>query len=326
MGNGSFFQMTQCCNTKGDIGKGSFNLSQNFFSNILSPEQKKCETFKGGTNIIKNDRKVTKTISKLSSQSGSPIELKEIKIRQPEFDPKIYPTLELTGELFSEQKLYININGIKNSLRHKKDGTSFFGLKDNNDYAGTHLCDYLLDSKKIDINNNDSTITGRVFKIYYNRKEKCYILYFIHNTLILYYKIDNIVFLELDKDYYIILGDIFMTINIKKSVSQDKKINIQVEIENEKPKKYNYYQKDMPIKIGRMNCHINIPKASISKFHSIIDYSEDSFFYKDNNSTNGSSLLIKEDDFIRIRGDMSFKLEDIPFKIKEIPPQKLSSS
>jgi len=41
------------------------------------------------------------------------------------------------------------------------------------------------------------------------------------------------------------------------------------------------------------------------------------FFYKDENSTNGSTLLIKEDDFLKLKGIMNFKLEDIPFTIKE---------
>ena len=42
------------------------------------------------------------------------------------------------------------------------------------------------------------------------------------------------------------------------------------------------------------------------------------FFYKDENSTNGSTLLIKEDDFLKLKGKMSFKLEDMSFNIKEI--------
>ena len=37
------------------------------------------------------------------------------------------------------------------------------------------------------------------------------------------------------------------------------------------------------------------------------------------NSTNGTTLLIKKDDFLRIRGEMNFKLEDVTFKIQEIP-------
>ena len=35
-------------------------------------------------------------------------------------------------------------------------------------------------------------------------------------------------------------------------------------------------------------------------------------------STNGSTLLIKEDDYLKLKGEMNFKLEDISFKIKEV--------
>ena len=36
-------------------------------------------------------------------------------------------------------------------------------------------------------------------------------------------------------------------------------------------------------------------------------------------STNGSTLIIKESDTLKIKGEMNFKLEDVPFKIQEIP-------
>ena len=124
---------------------------------------------------------------------------------------------------------------------------------------------------------------------------------------------------ELDKDYFIILGDILLTITVKRSNnSNGKLLIILVETEDDRPKKYTFEQKEMPIKIGRDNCNINIPKSSISKLHSIIDFSNDNFLYKDAKSTNGSTLLIKEDDILKIKGVMNFKLEDISFKIKEI--------
>ena len=74
--------------------------------------------------------------------------------------------------------------------------------------------------------------------------------------------------------------------------TKEKKIQIQTEIENEKPNKYTYTPKEMPIKIGRVNCNIKIPRPSISKLHSILDYANDNFYYKDCGSTNGSTLFI----------------------------------
>jgi hypothetical protein len=230
--------------------------------------------------------------------------------------------LLLFGELFSNEIIEINKNGMKNSLKQRKDGLTIFGIKENTNSNDTlsNMCDYYLDLEKIDeINNNNNKLSGKVFEIYINKITRSYELYFLNNSLILYYKINNNIFFDLDKDYYLILGDIFLTILIKKSNETNEKIiHIQTEIENEKPKKYSFGPNEMPIKIGRINCNINISKPSISKTHSIIDFMDDNFYYKDCGSTNGSTLLIREDDTLKINGTMSFKLEDISFKIKEV--------
>ena len=228
--------------------------------------------------------------------------------------------LLLIGDLFSKDTIEINKYGIKNGLRQKKDSLSVFGIKEKNNgshNSNTNNCDYYFDMEKFDENN--SSIGGKVFEIFINKKNKTYTLYFLHNSLILYYKINNNVFFDMEKDYYLILGDIFLTIIVKKKTdTKEKTINIQTEIENEKPNKYTFEPKDMPIRIGRVNCHINIPRPSISKLHSVIDFLDDEFFYKDCGSTNGSTLLVREDDSLKLSGEMSFKLEDISFKIKEV--------
>ena len=43
------------------------------------------------------------------------------------------------------------------------------------------------------------------------------------------------------------------------------------------------------------------------------------FYFRDLGSTNGSVAVIKEDDRIKIKGDMKFKLENVPFRIMELP-------
>ena len=229
--------------------------------------------------------------------------------------------LIITGELFLNQIIEIDKYGMKKGLRKKKDGLSIFGCKDENNNSDLPIYDYYLDLKisKKDSNHHKHKKNMKVFEIFLDKKEKVYVLYFTHNSLLLYYKInDNLIF-DNDREYYLILGDILLTVTVKKALNTNEKvINILVEIEDEKPKKYVYEQKDVPIKIGRANCTIDIPKPSISKLHSIIDFSNDMFFYKDAKSTNGSTLLIKEDDILKIKGEMNFKLEDIPFKIKEI--------
>ena len=229
---------------------------------------------------------------------------------------KIKTSLKLSGELFLNKTLEIDKFGLKKSLRKKMDGIITFGIKAQDEPPNINKFDYVFEQKIVEkINKKRKHNIGKVFEILLDRRDKRYVLFYEHSSLLLYYKINNKLNLEYDKDYYLILGSIFLSINIKKSLKI--KINIQVELENEKSKKYIFEIKDLPIKIGRSNCNINIPKPSVSKLHSCLDYENDNFFYKDENSTNGSTLLIKEDDFLKLKGKMNFKLEDIPFTIKE---------
>ena len=166
------------------------------------------------------------------------------------------------------------------------------------------------------------TNTGRVFEIYYNKKTKDYTLRFLHPALILYYKINNFVYFNIGKEYSILLGSVFMTIIVKKTSPLEKTINIKIETGNNNPIKYTFNQNQTPIKIGRINkSEIPIFNSSISKRHGIIEYSKNSqsYYYKDMGSTNSSTLIIREGDSLKIKGEMNFKLEDVPFKIQEIP-------
>jgi len=230
---------------------------------------------------------------------------------------KIKTRLKLTGELFANKTLEIDKFGLKRSLKKKLDGIISFGIKGQEESPSNNKYDYVFEPNVVQkINKKRKHNDGKVFDILLDKREKVFVLFYSHPSLLLYYKITNKLNLECDKDYYLILGSIFLSINIKKSLKV--KINIEVELENEKSQKYSFEIKDLPIKIGRSHCNINIPKPSVSKLHSSIDYENDNFFYKDENSTNGSTLLIKEDDFLKLRGKMSFKLEDMAFNIREI--------
>ena len=165
------------------------------------------------------------------------------------------------------------------------------------------------------------TDTGRAFEIFYNKRSREYILRFLHPNIILYYRINTFVYFSIGREYYFLLGNVFMSVNVKKKSPIEKVITIEIEIENKRPMKYTFNQNQAPIKIGRANCEINICNSSISKKHGIIEYSKNSqsFYFKDMNSTNGSTLIIKVGDTLKIKGEMNFKLEDVPFKIQEIP-------
>ena len=282
----------------------SISSKIDLFKNSLAKNNKKYESY----NNFKFDFKNNSVFSRINN-------IEDI------FHLKIKTKLILSGELFLNENIEIDKFGMKNGLRKKHDGNSIFGIRNNNDNTNPCIYDYLIDLKKEEniSHLNKKLNIGKVFEIFLDKKDKVYVLYFSHNSLLLYYKIKNSLFFDEDKEYFLILGDIFLTVEVKPSFdSNEKIINIIVEIEDEKPKKYTFERKDIPIKIGRVNSSINIPKPSISKTHGIIDISNNIFFYSDMKSTNGSTLLLKEDDYLRIKGEMNFKLDDISFKIKEV--------
>ena len=240
-----------------------------------------------------------------------------------------FSKLLLTGDLFFGREIIITDTGMVNSKRNKKDGFTVFGLKNSVDISGQLNNDFIINFNKQSEdyeNMNADTESGKVFQIIFNKKSKDYILYFINPYLHLYYKINNYVYFYPQRDYFIFVGKIFFSIDVQKE-GNEQIINIQVDTydnnanKNEINKKYSFNQNKFIIKIGRVNCDINIPEKCISKLHGIIEFSKSNqkFYYKDMNSTNGTTLLIKKDDSLRIRGEMNFKLDDVTFKIQEIP-------
>ena len=143
---------------------------------------------------------------------------------------------------------------------------------------------------------------------------------YLTHSFFLYYQIKKNLILKIEKNYYFVLGDIIMVVLIKnKRKKKDFKIFIKIDNNISNSKKYFLSKEDLPIYIGRANCTINIDSKSLSKLHCYINYSEDddNFYFNDNNSTNGSILLVKEGDIIPIKGKMNFKLEDTSFWIEE---------
>ena len=246
----------------------------------------------------------------------------QIQNTQEEKINEIGSKLLVSGELIFWRELIISTNGIKYSLRKEKNDHVFFGVKNILNKAGESYNDLIINFfYQHQDKNIIETKTGRVFEIFYNKKIKEYILHFLHPNLILYSKINNFVYFIIGKDYYFLLGNIFVSIIVKKTSPIERTITMQVEVENDKPLKYSFNQNQVPIKIGRNNSEVNIFNSSISKNHGIIEYSKnmETFYYKDLGSTNGSTLIIKGGDILKIKGEMNFKLENVPFKIQEIP-------
>ena len=228
--------------------------------------------------------------------------------------------LLISGELLFYKEIIIQTYGLKNTRRKQSDDHVYFGLKNQkNPSSCFNYNDIIINYVPCEETESVETTTGRVFEIFYNKTSKDYTLKFLHPNLILYYKINNYVYFNTGKEYYLLLGNVFITINVIKNSPMEKAIVIQIENENNN---YTFNQNQTPIKIGRTNNNdLPIYSQSISKRHGIIEFSNNiqSFYYRDLGSTNSSTLLIKENDNLKIKGIMNFKLEDTPFRIQEIP-------
>ena len=323
----SNININKALNGNGGVNSSSNNNNTNInntninYSNIVVCHEPKKHM---SSSMLLNNNNNNKNMIKDSNSKGTVLTLNDLVLNnQNQEICGMGAKLLLSGELFFWKEIIMQTNGIKNSLRKEKDDHVYFGIKNKMNYAGALYNDLIInyfwhqeDVEMIETN------TCRVFEIYYNKKIKDYILKFLHPTLILYYKINNFVYFTTGKEYFFLLGSVFMTIIVKKTSPIEKVIYIKIEIDNNNPIKYTFNQNQTPIKIGRINkCEIPIFNSSVSKRHGIIEYSKNSqsYYYKDMGSTNSSTLLIKEGDNLKIKGEMNFKLEDVPFKIQEIP-------
>ena len=333
-------------NTQINHNTNNSNLSKNKYldlNNSKNDEEadKKSATFpkniqnlsiSNDNNININDesKKSQRNSLKLPELKNTVLSLSEIPFlsEMEEKKEENFSKLLLTGDLFFGKELIITDSGMINSKKNKKDGFTIFGLRNSKDIPELNI-DFIINfDKPTEEFGNIEALSGKVFEIIFNKKTKEYTLFFVNPYLYLYYKINNFIYFFPQRDYFLFVGKIFLSINIEK-VGSEQIINIQVdntaenkeENKEEINKKYKFNQNKNTIKIGRINCDINIPEKCISKIHGIIEFSKinQQFYYKDMNSTNGTTLLIKKDDFIKISGEMNFKLEDVNFKIQEIP-------
>ncbi len=272
--------------------------------------------------------RTTKTVNK-DNDKNDVISISDLSFISEKNEKDNFSKLLLTGDLFFNKEIIINDSGMRNSKRNKKDGYTVFGLRNTVDISGQLNNDFIINFKReIDEIGNVETETGKVFEIIFHKESKEYTLYFINPYLYLYYKINQFVYFYPGKDYYLFVGKIFFSIKTEKK-GDEHIINIQVDntcYDNEKPQpinqKYSFNSENKPIiKIGRIDCDINVCEQCISKVHGIIEFSKINrkFYYKDMKSTNGTTLLVKKGDFLKLKGEMYFKLEDVNFKIQEIP-------
>ena len=270
-------------NKKNKNKRGSKSNKVNKKDNITIEEQNKILS-----NINKYKANNKKVIKEPIEHRDSILTLNDLilNVKSQEEKYENGSKLLLTGELFFYKELIIQTNGLKESMRKQKDEHVFFGIKTKNNSSTCFVYNDIIVNYICSIEEADTieTETGRVFEIYYNKGSKDYSLRFLHPNLILYYKINNFVYFNTGKEYYLLLGNVFMTINVVKNTPMEKAIVIQIEIENNKPKNYSFNQSQTPIKIGRTNNNeLPIYCQSISKRHGLIEFSNNlqSFYYRD---------------------------------------------
>ena len=285
-----------------------------------------------GSNIINPNFKTHKIKQKISQISFSNFENEEnnettensnMNLIYFNNNNNLNLKLRLTGDLFFGGELIITPNGLINSIRNHNDGQTFFGINNSKDYTGTYYNDFVV-NYPFENDEYISSHTGRIFHISYSKKTNDYTLYLMNSNFCIYYEINNLIYFKNDKEYFIFIGKILMTITQKDSPFKQKIIQVKIEFENESQEEqtYEFKNTDVPIDIGRNKENkICIDDISISKRHAVILYSEENncFTYKDKRSTNGSTLIMKDDDSIKIKGEMKCKLNDIMFNIMEIP-------
>jgi hypothetical protein len=308
----------------------SNNETENNMTKVFSSSN--TTSILGGSLIVPNTTKIQKTknqnnnfsqISFSNFENDDNVETVENSILNIGKNNNLNLKLRLTGELFFGNELIITPNGLINSVRNHNDGQTFFGINNSKDYTGTYYNDYII-NYPFENEEYISNHTGRIFDISYSKKTNDYSLYLMNSNFCIYYEINNKIYFKNEKEYYILIGKILMTISQKDCPNKQKIINIKIEFEDESKKEqlFEFKNTDVPIDIGRNKENkIFIDDISISKKHGVILYSESqkSFIYKDKRSTNGSTLIMKDDDSIKIKGEMKCKLNDIMFNIMEIP-------
>lgn len=244
--------------------------------------------------------------------------------------------------LKSSQDLFINHSVVKideNGLSENPNkneilsGKVLFNISTNDNSKINN--NYLkLDNKE---NSNDENIiylsnkivpkinkSASLFSIHYNKITNNYILTSFTDDIFFALEIwsNKNLYIEHSKRYYIQMSDIIISI---KSNDNDKIITIKIlNLKNEKnnnndiKNKYIFEFNKVPITIGRNNCSINIEKNSISKVHLIINYDANTnqFFLRDNFSTNGSFVLLKNEKEITLSDKMFFFLQKEHFILK----------
>lgn len=113
---------------------------------------------------------------------------------------------DISGNILSSdnKKIYINAGGIKDGLRNKRDGFTFFGYTKENS-KGEVINDFILNlnkqnSEKISGENACKNKSNRLFVIFYDRLSQ---KYFIRNFNESMMKEKSLIYIKVDSSYNI---------------------------------------------------------------------------------------------------------------------------
>lgn len=222
------------------------------------------------------------------------------------------PSLLISGELLFNKELIINEKGVKYSSETNsqiENKITYFGIN-------TKENDVIV---KNTFNLKESE-SNKLFGIHYDKKKCMYMIFSESSLFPLYSLLQDVFYFSLvKKTYWLKLGSIIVRFTPINYNSTQNAIEIVVVLDSKEIKML-FEECQMPIKIGRKNCGINIQHQSISKQHGLIAYSQSfkSFYYSDTQSRNGSFIILKEGYSLPIQGEMFFLLGDSYFKIWEL--------
>lgn len=210
--------------------------------------------------------------------------------------------------------------GIKIQKRKKKDGNSIFGIGPYEKESDSDSVDFLLNySRSIDEKKNIP-----IFLIGFDRDNEYYYLEMLQNknNFHLLHLIDYHFPLEVGVVRQFQIGKIILQTELVFS-EETKTTSITLKLLNQEKNTeivYDFKSTELPITIGRYHCSINIKNSSVSKSHVTIDYSTEhmEYYIKDNNSTNGTFLLLDNGGKVILWNKMQFKLNDSKFTITQI--------
>ena len=244
--------------------------------------------------------------------------------------------LKSSYDLFANHNVIkIDENGLcENSSKNVTNyGKVLFNIntKDNSQINNNYL---KLDNKEnSNVENNTIYLSNKIspklnkstslFSIHFDKITNNYILTSFTDDIFFALEIwsNRNLYIEHSKRYYVQISDIIISL---KSNNIDKNITIKIlnlkneENNNSGKNKYIFDFNKVPITIGRNNCSINIEKNSISKVHLIINYdvNTNQFFLRDNFSTNGSFVLLRNGKEVSLTDKMFFFLGKEDFTLK----------